>query len=444
MTLKKLIESTTGVLGPSWTTRWITFIAGWWKFSPKETPTPSANIPTLVPCASTKFGLWRRCAAALAVVSLLLAGSDALSQAKHRKKSNKPKPAPCRMGCVTDTAQPDLTSASPDDEAMQRELSSLARALRNATSGAYEKLADFSRKNAANVWGSRAALALGYDDYSKNHAPQALAWLIKAKPDALLGEYVLYWTAQTQRLLKRNSEALANLETIQREHPGTAMKEQLLEALGPAAIEAGKPQVAVEALEAYSATSSKPPLLLERAQAYKAARQTARAAKDYQTLFYKYPLSDEAKAAGTVLPSLTKALGKEYPYPGVELQEQRAQAFFDARKWKEARAEFEKLLGMLKDPANPHRQLAQLRIAEARVQLKGPSSLVASLALPDFDVDAERLYALSQIYRTEKKENEMLAVIEQIAQKYTTSKRTEDALMAAGNYFWVDLNRNKA
>ena len=392
------------------------------------------------------FVPWSRSLASLLVVCLVLGGSlDALGQTKHKKKkSNHPKPAPCRTGCVAETTAPDFSSAAPDEEATQRELSTLARALRNATPGAYEKLSEFAKKNSSNVWGSRAALALGSDDYSKNHAPQALAWLTKAKPDALLDEYVLYWTAQTQRLLKRNAEALANLETIQREHPGTAMKEQLLEALGPAAIEAGKPQVAVEALEAYSATSSKPPLLLERAQAYKAARQTARAAKDYQTLFYKYPLSDEAKAAGTVLPSLTKALGKEYPYPGVELQEQRAQAFFDARKWKEARAEFEKLLGMLKDPANPHRQLAQLRIAEARVQLKGPASLVASLALPDFDVDAERLYALSQIYRSDKKESEMLAAIEQLAQKYPASKWTEEALMAAGNYFWVDLNRNRA
>jgi soluble lytic murein transglycosylase len=389
--------------------------------------------------------VWKRVAAVAAVFSLLLIGSSALSQTRHKKKkSNKPKPTACRTGCVTETAAPDLTSASPDDEAMQRELSSLARALHNATPGAYEKLADFSRKNASNVWGARAALALGYDDYAKNHAPQALAWLVKAKPDALLTEYVLFWTAQTQRLLKHNAEALANLETIQREHPGTAIKEQFLEVFGPAAIEAGKPQLAIDALEAYSATSSKPPLLLERAQAYKAAHQTARAAKDYQTLFYKYPLSDEAKAAATALPSLTKILGKEYPYPGVELQEQRAQAFFDARKWKEARSEFEKLQGMLHEPENPHRQLAQLRVAEARVQLKGPPSLVSSLALTDFEVDAERLYALSQIYRSEKKEGEMLGAVDQLVQKYPASKWAEEGLMAAGNYYWVELNRSQA
>jgi soluble lytic murein transglycosylase len=379
------------------------------------------------------------------VLSLLLAGSDALSQTKHKnKKSNKPKPAPCRLGCVTGTSAPDLTAFSPDDEAMQRELSALARSLHNATPGAYEKLAEFSRKNAGNVWGARAALALGYDDYSKNHAPQALAWLTKAKSDALLNEYVLFWTAQTQRVLKRNADALANLEMMQREHAGSAIREQILDVLVPAAIEAGKPQLAVEAIEAYPPTSTKPPLLLLRAEAYKSARQTARAAKDYQILFYKYPLSDEAKAAGTVLPSLIKSLGKEYPYPGVELQEQRAQGFFDARKWKEARAEFEKLQGMLHEPENPHRQLAQLRIAQARVQLKGPSSLVASLALTDFDVDAERLYALSQIYRSEKREGEMLAAIDQVVQKYPSSKWLEEGLMAAGNYYWVELNRSQA
>src|SRR5260370_14799484 len=183
---------------------------------------------------------------------------------------------------------------------------------------------------------------------------------------------------------------------------------------------------------------------LGRAGPYKPSRQTVLAAKYYQTLFYKFPLADEGKAAGTALPPLMRSLGKEYPYPGVELQEEGGEAFFDGHKWKEARAEFEKLLGMLHDPANPHRQLAQLRIAQARVQLKASPSLVASLVVPDFDVDAERLYALSQFYRSDKKESEMLSAIEQLVQKYPASKWAEEGLMAEGNYYWLDLNRAKA
>src|SRR3981081_1286336 len=157
-----------------------------------------------------------------------------------------------------------------------------------------------SRSSLGQMPATCAALALGYDDYSKNHAPQALAWLTKAKGDALLNEYVLFWTAQTQRVLKRNADALANLEMMQREHAGSAIREQILDVLVPAAIEAGKPQLAVEAIEAYPPTSTKPPLLLLRAEAYKSARQTARAAKDYQILFYKYTPSDESKATAYV------------------------------------------------------------------------------------------------------------------------------------------------
>ena len=188
------------------------------------------------------------------------------------------------------------------------------------------------------------------------------------------------------------------------------MREQLLESFAPTAVQLGHAQEAIDALYAYPGTSSKSTLLLERGRAYQSAHQLPRAAKDYQTIFYKFPLTDEAKPAGSVLTQVMHALGREYQYPGVELQEQRAQAFYDAHKWKEARVEFEKLLTMLKDPSNPTRQRAQLREAQCHVQLKGSPSLIASLKTPDLDVDAERLYAASQAYRTAKKEAEILEV----------------------------------
>ena len=371
---------------------------------------------------------------------------EASAQSSHqkKKKSAKPKAAPCRTGCTPTTSAPEITAATPEDEAAQKELSELARALRNATPGAYDKLAGFATKNAGNVWGARAALALGYDDYNRNRAPQAVAWFAKAKSDTLLGDYVLFWNAQTLRVLKRNAEAFTALQTIQHDHPNTAMKEQLLEALAPAAIETGHAQVAIDALDDYSATTAKPALLLLRAQAYKGARQNARAAKDYQLLYYKNPLSDEGKAAAASLPQLKAYLGREYPVPSLELQEQRAQIFYDQHKWKDARVEFEKLVAELRDPANPHRQHAQLRAAQARVQLKGSPSVVSSLVTPDLEVDAERMFVVSQIHRAAKKESEMLSSAEQLVQKYPSSKWSEEALMMVANYYWVELDRAKA
>jgi soluble lytic murein transglycosylase len=140
---------------------------------------------------------------------------------------------------------------------------------------------------------------------------------------------------------------------------------------------------------------------------------------------------------------MKSTLGREYPNPSVELQEERAQIFFNQHKWKDARIEFEKLAAAQKDPANPHRQHALLRAAQARVQLKGSPSLVSSVSITDPEVDAERIFDLAQIHRAAKKEADMIAGAEQVVEKYPSSKWSEEALMMVGNYYWVELDRAK-
>ena len=99
---------------------------------------------------------------------------------------------------------------------------------------------------------------------------------------------------------------------------------------------------------------------------------------------------------------------------------------------------------MLKDLEHPARQRAQLRVAECRVQSKGAPSLIAAVKTLDLEVDAERLYALSQAYRTAKKEAEMFTALNTLAKDYPESKWNEEGLMAAANYHWVELERTKA
>src|SRR5262249_1769935 len=159
-------------------------------------------------------------------------------------------------------------------------------------------------KHANDIWGARAALALGYEDSQKNRAAYASTWLAKAKGDTVLQEYVLYWRAQINRTMKKNADAFADLKKILTEYPNTANKEHVVFLWPPPAIEMGRAQATIEALNSYAPSNSKPSLLIERARAYQAAGQGARAAKDYQTVFYKAPLSDEAKVAGSALSNL--------------------------------------------------------------------------------------------------------------------------------------------
>jgi soluble lytic murein transglycosylase len=393
-----------------------------------------------------RFVVSRVLTLALCVSLALTASFDALAEnSQHKKKKHTyPKSPACQTGCKPDIAAPALDAATPEDAAAQKELTALARDLRHATPGSYDRLAAFANNRASSVWGQRAALALGYDDYSKSRPQQALAWFQKANADPLLHEYTLFWTAQTARALHKNGEAAQDFAALLKDYPNTATKEQVLETYVPTAVDIGRPQDGLNALASYPATASKPALLLIRARANEAARKLFEAAKDYQTLYYKFPLADEAQDAAIALPKLNKRLHSEFPYATGELQDQRSQIFYDAHKWREARAEYEKLAAMLKDPANPTRQRALVRAAECRQHPKPAPYLFVNLRLTDPEADAERLYFLSQAYRSEKNEVAMLTTIEKVAEKYPQSRWTEDAVMAGGNYYWVELDRSKA
>jgi peptidoglycan lytic transglycosylase len=408
---------------------------------------PSAIIPT--PRQGSRVNSHKLLARALTVLActalLSLIGSAANAQtATHKKKTTRPHSPACQTGCKPDTSAPALDSSTPEDTAAQQELAPLARNLHHGTTADYDKLASFADKHAASVWGQRAALALGYDDYSKARLPQALAWFEKAKADPLLREYTLFWNAQTNRALRKNGEAAQEFVALLQDYPSSVIKEQVFEAYVPTTIDIGSPQEGLEALATYPAASSKPALLLDRARAHESARRLSEAVEDYQTLYYKFPMSDESRDAALALPRLNKQLGKEFPYATADLQDARAEVFYDAHKWKEARVEYEKLLAMLKDPANPTRQRAQVRAAECRQHPKAAPYLLANLNTSDPEADAERLFHLSQAYRSEKKETEMLTGIEKVAEKYPQSRWTEECLMAAGNYYWVLLDRTKA
>jgi hypothetical protein len=145
---------------------------------------------------SPSFFLTRTAAVCLSISLLLPNAGGAFAQpapqsktrSHSKKKSKKPKAAPCKADCGVTTSAPEIISPTTGDAAAQSELASLARGLHTAASGSYEKLSSFATKNVSTVWGPRAALALGYEDYSKNRLLQALNWFARAKRDELLGE----------------------------------------------------------------------------------------------------------------------------------------------------------------------------------------------------------------------------------------------------------------
>jgi soluble lytic murein transglycosylase len=207
-----------------------------------------------------------------------------------------------------------------------------------------------------------------------------------------------------------------------------------------------RPSDAVTELDGYEKTANRAALVLLRAQAREqvAAATSApplAAAIDYLDVYYRFPLGEEARTAAARIPFLQATLGEQFPGTPLATQIARAEAFNQASRWNDLRIAYRDLLPKISGAA---RERAQLRIARAGAELGSDLAELETLQLSDPDLDSERLYLLSQEYRSKNMESTMLETIEQAAQRYPQSPSTADALFAAGNYFWMKLDRPRA
>jgi soluble lytic murein transglycosylase len=321
-------------------------------------------------------------------------------------------------------------------------LEQLSRELKDRNpSAAYEKLSAFANLKGSGELGLRAALALGYFDYTRGHYPQAAKWLDRAAKDSLLGDYTLYWSAENDFAQGRASEALAKLKHFRREFPDSVMTDQALQALGEAAIAANQPTEAVAALNDYSLTPQRPSLLFLRAEAYEQDNEKDKAAADYQMVYMRFPVSEQARQASMKLSFLDSTPGTQIPSISLDDRKAHAEMLFNAKEWADARNEYSQILPQLTGVDN---ERARLRILECGAAFGAGPSEIAALQITDPDVDAERFYSLAQVYRALAQDVQMAAAVEGAVSRAPQSRWAEMALMLAGNEYWVELDRDHA
>jgi len=320
------------------------------------------------------------------------------------------------------------------------ELTSLVRTLHQSKSlGAYAALKRFAEKNVAEPVGPRAALALGQYDYSNNRSESATTWLAIAAKDPLLADYAQFWLAQAERALGKNPAAVARLEKWRTDFPRSVLAGEANEALALAALVAGQPEKTIERLAGNRA--ARPELLLARGQAYEKIGQQARAAQDYNSIYYRFPLASEANIVAPRITALHATLKKEFPAVPAEHVQQRVQEFLDAKRCSEARSELRRLTAALTPVA---RDVLQVRLAACVRRGAAPPSAFTKLKITNGEADAERLYLLSQAQRSKRAAKAMLAAVEEVALRYPASSWTERALFQAGNYYWMQYDHGRA
>lgn len=324
----------------------------------------------------------------------------------------------------------------------ESQLEKLARSLKGArASQAYAQLSVFASQKSTGVLGMRAALALGYLDYTKQNYAQALRWLARAKNDPLLADYALYWTAATDFALGHGADAVAELRQFLASYSDSVITDQALQTLGEAAIASNRPAAAVAALNASPLTSQRPALLLLRGEAHEHAGQAVEAATDYEAVYTRFATSDQAREAGVKLGFLRSSLGEKFPALSLDQRLTHAAMLFGAKEWHDARTEY---AALLPDLFGADRERAQLRILECGMALGAGPSEVAALAITDPDVDGERFTSLADFYRSQNQDAQMTAAVESAVSRTPQSHWAESALFLAGNYYWVQLDRDRA
>jgi soluble lytic murein transglycosylase len=323
----------------------------------------------------------------------------------------------------------------------EKQLERLARLLKGPDARqAYAQLSVVAAEKSSGILGMRAALALGYFDYGKGRYAQAMKWFERAKNDPLLADYSLYWTAETNLAQGHSTDALAELKQFRREYPDSGIIDQALHSLGEAALASNQPADAVRALEA-ALTSEKPDLLLLRGEARERTGDLLGAAIDYQAVYIHFPTSEQAREAGVKLGFLRGSLGDKFPQLSLAQRLEHASTLFAGRDWLDARSEYSALLPEL---SGADRERAEVRILDCGLSLGGGPSELAALAITSPEVDAERFGLLADYYRTGQDEAEMTAAVEAAVTRAPHSPEAESALFLTGNYYWVQLNRDRA
>ena len=194
------------------------------------------------------------------------------------------------------------------------------------------------------------------------------ALLLVSRPSlagTALGDYANYYLGLAQLRLGRSADARRTFDAIiDRKAPGYVTIAAGL-AAGEAAEAAGDFPAAIRIYEriADHKAAVTDEVLARLGRAALAAGDRAKAARAYVRLYYEFPLTDAANAAGQQLAELQDQITRT----GYKADMGRAQLLFGAKRYDEARAAF---VGIQSAADGDDREVVNLRIAECDFYLK--------------------------------------------------------------------------
>lgn len=327
--------------------------------------------------------------------------------------------------------------------AASQTLAELVEDFQHRPATARQKILDYAKRQKDVRLRGVAYFALGYLEGERGRYQEAIHFLREAAsrvPE--LADYAAAYEAKYWLEVGDEQSALKAAEKALRSEP-SAVRPIAVSVAVKSLLKQNSVTAASDLLEQQARWVKEPQYSFLLALIHEKRGQTAIAAYYFQKVFYYYPFTDEARDAYTKLQSLKRQLGEKFPPPTAQELLARARVWFDGGDYNRAREEFSELIPLLSG-----RDREEARIWLAKSSYNAGRTLPAyrylkGLQINDPDLDSERLYWISLCARRMQRYDEFLSLVELLVKKYPRSEWTMQALIAAGNYYLVrgDLDR---
>ncbi|HEX5410804.1 MAG TPA: transglycosylase SLT domain-containing protein [Terriglobia bacterium] len=309
-----------------------------------------------------------------------------------------------------------------------------------------------SRADSSSVWPELRRLAeslketedralayfvLGYYEYESDQYDVAAQDLAKASsPASPLAGLADYYRASAAYNGGHPEAVPPILEGFNSRYPSSIEHYDVIELLAWAYLQTGDPQRALQLLQAEPQVRQRPALALVLGRAYTDSGQVRQAAQTFEDIYYAFPTTPQASAAGDALEKLKNQLGVNFPPISDEIATARAEKLFSASHYSEALQDYEQLLKNRRESTwawswNLGRAKCLIGLGRGS---DAAETLVNSVA-PTPELDAERLATLVDAYARIENDTAVAEALNKLRADHFNSRWHAVALLRAANYF---------
>jgi soluble lytic murein transglycosylase len=320
-------------------------------------------------------------------------------------------------------------------------LKSVARQLiEERTPAAYAGVETYARQHAGTDAGGMAWLTIGYAHILDREYAKAIPPLEKARPYAgELADYVRYFEALAYGGSGQSDKVVATLKNFSKDCADSIFLNDVRAVYGEALVASGRASEAINFLEANRAPT-RADAELALGQAYMNSGNPAKGMEILRHLYLTLPLSTEAAQAGAEL--IAKGSSSAGSYGDLKTH---ASLLAQGNRWTDATREYRQLLNMA-PPAE--RGEIEVRLGDALRHSGGGDARegrdLLQHAQATGEANAQRLYNLVEIARTEGNEGDLLNYLSQLRQSAPTSPWFQSALISVGNMYLLKKDYDHA